>query len=34
MQDTSWELFWEEKVEELISYFAVAAAAVAEGMVV
>lgn len=34
MQDTSWELFWEAKVEELISYFVVAAAAVADGMVV
>lgn len=34
MQDTSWELLWEEKVEELISYFFVAAAAVADGMVV
>lgn len=34
MQDTSWELFWEAKVEELISYFVVAAAAVVDGMVV
>lgn len=34
MQDTSWELFWEAKVEELISYFLVAAAAVVDGMVV
>ena len=34
MQDTSWELFWEAKVEELISYFVVAAAAVVDGVVV
>lgn len=34
MQNTSWELFWEAKVEELISYFVVAAAAVVDGMVV
>lgn len=34
MQDTSWELFWEAKVEELISYFVVPAAAVVDGMVV
>lgn len=34
MHYTSWELFWEAKVEELISYFVVAAAAVVDGMVV
>lgn len=33
MQDTSGTLFWEAKVEELISYFVVAAAVV-DGMVV